>query len=279
MPLSFVKISATGNDFILIDNRDGQLQAARDGDFFRAICRRRLSVGADGVILLENSERADFRYVHINSDGSIAEMCGNGSRAIVYFAAQLGIIKDRATFEINHEIYHAKLVGNRVTTEFIPPSPADLSLDIFPEMGYRVGGFITVGVPHLVIFTADVARAEVERLGRKYRHHPLFPAGTNVDFVQMVEQAPIDEVKSHLLVRTYERGVEAETLACGTGAVASAIISHLRHGTNSPLRVTFPGGDLLVTFDANLSHITLSGEVTMVYRAELLSAPPEMSKA
>ncbi|MBN2355237.1 diaminopimelate epimerase, partial [candidate division KSB1 bacterium] len=163
MPINFLKISATGNDFILIDNRDGRLQAVRDAAFFSRICRRRRSVGADGVILLESSKEADFRYVHINADGSIAEMCGNGSRAIVHFAARLGIIDKTARFEINGNIYHAVVDGNRITTEFIPPGPYRLDVDIITEDGYTAGGLIDTGVPHFVIFVEDVQGAEVER--------------------------------------------------------------------------------------------------------------------
>jgi len=284
MSLPFIKISATGNDFILIDNRDGKLDARRDGRFFSRICRRRRSVGADGVILLQKSGRADFHYVHINADGSIAEMCGNGSRAVFYFASQLGIVSQAGCFEINGNIYRAALNGKNVTTEFIPPGEYTLQVPIAAESGYESGGYIDTGVPHFVLFVAAVDAADVAGLGAKYRRHPFFPRGTNVDFVQIAgsnggahlhsgsSDRPHPKNGAHLFVRTYERGVEQETLACGTGAVAAAIISHLRYGTQSPARISFPGGELIVTFDADFKKITLTGDVTPVYQGILIDS-------
>ncbi len=261
--LNFLKISATGNDFILFDNRQKKLDARADREFFRRICRRRFSVGADGVILLQNSERADFEYVHINSDGSIAEMCGNGSRAIAFFAHRLGIVTKEMSFEINGQLYHARVQEQTVTTEFIPPEKIELDLDIVTEPELQEGGLADTGVPHFVIFTTDVDKLPVHVLGKKYRHHRKFSKGSNIDFVQVVKE-------NHLKVRTFERGVEAETLSCGTGAVASAIISHIRKGTQSPTTITFPGGDLTIAYNPDFSKITLTGTVTPVYEGRLL---------
>jgi diaminopimelate epimerase len=261
--IEFTKISATGNDFIVIDNRKGILDLYEDARFFSHICQRRVSFGADGVILLEKSRVANFRYAHVNVDGSIAEMCGNGSRAITYFARALGLIGNRANFEIHGHIYHATIEGRKVTTEFIPPSEMDINVPILEEPNMESGGYIVLGVPHFVIFVADADSANVTELGHKYRHHPFFPRGTNVNFVELSD-------RQTLCVRTFERGVEAETLACGTGAVAAAIIGHMRKQIDLPVRLIFKGGELTVDFKQDLSRITLTGFVTPVYRAQLL---------
>ncbi len=260
----FLKISATGNDFIVLDNREARWDAVRDAHYFSALCRRRLSVGADGVILLEQSTTADMRYVHINSDGSLAEMCGNGSRAIAWYARQLGLgSNESVTFEIMGKRYSARVNDRHVTTTFIAPGPADLSVPIVAEKNLQAGGAIDTGVPHFVIFVTELCSLDVAGLGAFYRRHPAFPRGANIDFVLI-------ESPHSLHVRTFERGVEAETLACGTGAVASAVISHLRHGVGSPVEIHFTGGDLSVGFNEDFSRITLAGMVTPVYRGELL---------
>ncbi|HOY43882.1 MAG TPA: diaminopimelate epimerase [bacterium] len=263
MKLSFVKISATGNDFILVDNRSGIWSAREDASFFSAICQHRRSVGADGVILLEESSRADFHYIHVNSDGSLAGMCGNGSRAVAWFARQLGIGGDELSFEISGSIYRARVEGRHVTTAFIPPGGFDLGLNVAgDDMELSAGGYIDTGVPHYVLFSTEVASVDVAGRGAWYRRHPAFPQGANIDFVQVLDS-------HHLRVRTYERGVEAETLACGTGAVASSVISHLRGRASSPVEVDFPGGQLVVVFNADYSGITLAGTVDPVYAGEL----------
>jgi len=264
LKLNFIKISATGNDFILVDNRSGVWSARDDAPFFSAICRHRLSVGADGVILLEPSSRADFRYLHVNSDGSLAGMCGNGSRAVAWFARQLGIGGDELSFEINGNLYTARVEGRHVTTAFIPPGEYDLNRLADDDDGVTPGGYIDTGVPHYVLFTGEVTAVDVAGRGAWYRRHPAFPEGANIDFVQVLDS-------HHLRVRTYERGVEAETLACGTGAVASSIISHLRGRASSPVEVDFPGGQLVVVFNADFSGITLAGTVDPVYAGELWS--------
>ena len=261
--IEFWKISATGNDFIVIDNRDGLLNAETDKNFIRTICERRTSVGADGVILLENSEQADYKYVHINADGSIAEMCGNGSRAIAYFAVENKISGNTADFEINNKMYKVNVREKFVQTDFFPPDSPQFNLNIVEDSELEEGGFIDTGVPHFVLFVKDVSTVNVAELGKKYRHHSFFEKGSNVNFVEIVDQ---DTIK----MRTFERGVEGETLACGTGAVASAIISHLKKATNSPTKVHFPGGELFIRFDEGLKNVSLAGPVSPIYKGILL---------
>ncbi|MCR4437935.1 MAG: diaminopimelate epimerase [bacterium] len=263
MRLRFVKMSATGNDFAVFDNRQGYLDLRRHRAWLSWFCQRRTGVGADGVILVQDSGAADFGYVHINADGSIAEMCGNGSRAVAFFAHQEGIAGSPMRFEIGGRIYAAWVEGKTATIQFVPPSSPRLEPGVAKEPFLQEGGFIDTGVPHYVLFVEAVEGIDVLSLGRKYRHHPAFaPRGSNVDFVQVVDE-------HQLRMRTYERGVEDETLACGTGAVASAIIAHLRRGCQSPVEVLAPGGLLQVTLDRDFRHITLSGEVDPVFEGHI----------
>ncbi len=259
--LQFTKISATGNDFILIDNRNLEWHPLQDRKMFRSICQRRQGVGADGVILLQNSTRSDFEYIHINSDGSIAEMCGNGSRAIAYFARENGITGKDLAFDIQGRIYRAHVNGRHVITEFIPPQPPEFDLNIIDEPDMKEGGFIDTGVPHFVLFVEKIHDIDVSGLGKKYRHHTRFKRGSNVDFVQIRDE-------HNLLVRTFERGVESETLACGTGAVATAVIAFLHKQIFPPVDIHFSGGTLQINFD-DLNTISLSGTVNPIYTATL----------
>jgi diaminopimelate epimerase len=262
IPLEFMKISATGNDFILIDNRALIVNAEKDRLLFQSLCTRRRSVGADGVILLQNCDRADFEYIHINADGSIAEMCGNGTRAIAYFARSLGIVTSFFTFEIHGQLYRAKIKDKTVTTDFSNPKHTDLTLRIVEHAGLEDGGFIDTGVPHYVIYCRSLGDLNVNNLGKLYRHHAAFDKGANIDFVECIN-------KNELRVRTFERGVERETLACGTGAVAAALISRQLKRATPPVTLHFPGGDLVVDVDT-LDRITLTGLVEPVYKALLV---------
>jgi diaminopimelate epimerase len=260
--INFTKISATGNDFIVIDNRDGRFHPQRDRQFFSRLCQRRISVGADGVILLESSDIADVKYIHINADGSIAEMCGNGSRALAYFARKHGIGSPELRFEIAGNVYSARINGTYATTDFIRPAQPQFNLNIVEESEIEEGGFINTGVPHFVLFSSNIDKIDVATIGNKYCHHPVFPKGTNVDFVEIEN--------STLRVRTYERGVEEETLACGTGAVACAIIANIRKNIYSPVVIYQPGGILRVEFDKNYRKITLGGAVEPIYQGTLV---------
>ncbi|HNT64829.1 MAG TPA: diaminopimelate epimerase [bacterium] len=261
--ITFVKISATGNDFITIDNRRSRIDAERDRPWLQSICQRRISVGADGVILVQPSQRADFEYVHINSDGSLAEMCGNGSRAVAYFAQQIGAAGPALSFEILGSIYRARVDGRRVTTDFLPPRHLDFEPAVTGLPGLVVAGSIDTGVPHLVVFADNLTDLDVQTAGSFYRHHPAFPRGTNVDFILPVDQ-------HHLCVRTFERGVEQETLACGTGAVASSIIAQRHNKVSPPVICHFAGGDLTIDFTTDFSHLTLTGSVAPIYSGSFI---------
>ncbi len=237
-PISFTKMSGTGNDFIIIDNRDRKIEKRRMAELAARICRRRFSVGADGLILLEESDRADFRWQFYNGDGSEAEMCGNGARCAARYAYSRGIAPARMHFETIAGLIEAEMVGDSVKIRLTPPTDILLSRTIEIDGRQKVVHSINTGVPHAVHFVEENGDVPIREWGKYIRFHKLFePAGTNVNFVQISEKG--------LYVRTYERGVEDETMACGTGAVAAAIIAALHGQVTSPVQVRTSGGDVL----------------------------------
>ena len=270
-PIPFTKMSGAGNDFILIDHRQPIFpdQAAIQG-FARAVCERKFSVGADGLILIEESPEADFRWQFFNADGSIAEMCGNGARCAARFAHRQGIAPARMRFATLAGIIEAEVSGAEVSLTMTPP--VDLRLDPRPiamDGTEHPVYFINTGVPHAVVPVAEIEAAAVAAWGRLIRFHPLFqPAGANVNFVQF---GPAGE--NRLDLRTYERGVEAETLACGTGAVAVAIIAGLLGKVTSPVRVRTSGQEELTIHyqlrNGAVSDVRLQGPADFIYDGQL----------
>jgi len=229
--IPFTKLSATGNDFILIDNREGLLRGD-EAALFQRLCQRRTGIGADGILLIEKNPSCDFTMRYFNADGGESEMCGNGARATAYFAFHRRLAQPIMDFEVWRQPYRATVAGRTVRLRMRKPFGLKLNPGVLEETDMREGGFINTGVPHYVIFVDDLESAPVIALGRKYRHHDLFkPAGTNVNFVKMIG-------RSRLQLRTYERGVEEETLACGTGTVASAVVAHLQKQITFPVAVT-----------------------------------------
>ena len=276
--IHFFKMTGSGNDFIVIDNRKRLIDADNCQEFVRQACRHKLSVGADGVILIENDSEVDFRWRFFNADGSEAEMCGNGSRCAARFAFLTGIVdKPRMAFRTLAGIIKAELLDIKVKVQMT--TPHGLSMDLKVEADGRTFNldFVNTGVPHAVWFAADekeLASMDVRRWGRALRFHPHFqPAGTNVDFVYVRDP-------QHIAVRTYERGVEGETLACGTGAIASALIPAARGLTVSPVEVQTSGGELLTIYfqvsrdpqlvdDIQFKEVFLEGEARVAYEADL----------
>lgn len=262
-----MKMSGSGNDFILIDHRNPFLKEDLLKDFVRKVCRRRVSVGADGLILIENSDKADFRWRFFNSDGSEAEMCGNGGRCAARFASLKWISGSKLTFETQAGILSAEVNGKRVKLELTRPHSLKIDGTIPIEGNELTYSHINTGVPHTVLFTQDIERVDVVRLGRMIRYHPLFaPHGTNVNFVRL-------ENGSQISLRTYERGVEDETLACGTGAVASALISAFKGLVQSPVSIKTRGGEVLTIYyeieEGEVKKVFLEGEVHIIYEAEM----------
>ena len=264
--LEFYKMTGGGNDFILIDNREGGVDVDDLRPSIPLICRHRLSVGADGIILLEHSAKAHFRWRFFNADGSEAEMCGNGGRCAARLAHLLGMAPADLSFETRAGLIRA-LVQGKVVKLTLPP-PSDIRLGIpLPVGDAEVSiDFINTGVPHAVIFVPDLHKVDVVGLGRRIRQHEAFrPAGTNVDFIS------VD--KGIVAIRTYERGVEDETLACGTGAVAAGIIAGMRGLTSSPTTVIPRSREPLTIYyeegGGKIKDISLEGEVRMIYRGWL----------
>jgi diaminopimelate epimerase len=228
--IAFAKMNGAGNDFILIDNRRGEI-GAEAAELARRVCHRRLAVGADGLILIEASATADFAWRFFNSDGSLAEMCGNGARCAARFAHLNGIAGPTIQFETLAGVIQAEIRGDEVAIRITPPKMVAVNLPLTVSVGALTMDRVDTGVPHAVVFVEDPAAVDVVALGREIRFHPKFaPAGTNVNFVAV--KGP-----GVLALRTYERGVEDETLACGTGATAAALAAARRFGWPAPVFV------------------------------------------
>ncbi len=271
MLLHFYKMNGAGNDFIVIDNRDLSIQL--DAETIEALCDRHRGIGADGLLAVEPAEHgADFKFRYYNADGGEAEMCGNGARCFGRFTAHLTEeIPDRVTFETIAGTLTAEMVGENVRIAM--SEPKDLKLDT----GASVPGldatlhFVNTGVPHVVAFVPGgeaFEELDVFTHGRAIRQHPAFaPAGTNANFATVLKPG-------HIEIRTYERGVEDETLACGTGMVACALIHHLLTSAPSPIQVDVAGGDTLeIGFeksgDRSFKNVTLTGPADFVFEGEM----------
>jgi diaminopimelate epimerase len=268
MLLHFFKMNGSGNDFIIVDNRD--LSIDLDSDTIAALCDRHRGIGADGLLAVEPAQKgADFRFRYYNADGGEAEMCGNGARCFGRFTAHLGeIVLKKVHFETMVGTLTAEMIGENV--KIAMSVPTDLRLNT----GTRVPGldsdlhFINTGVPHVVAFVENIDDVDVFNHGREIREHTDFaPAGTNANFAAVL--AP-----DHIAIRTYERGVEDETLACGTGMVASALVHHLLTGAPSPIKVDVEGGDTLEigfekTGDNEFKNVTLTGPADFVFEGEI----------
>lgn len=264
MELQFTKMNGAGNDFVVVDNRDNRLSLEKDQ--IARLCDRHRGIGADGLLAVEPArDGADFRMRYYNADGGEADMCGNGARCFARFAARLlpafpGVL----SFETPAGVIMARFEGDLVTINMSTPGdhrPPELLTVHGRE---REVHFLNTGVPHAVVFVEDVEAVDLRAEGAALRWHEAFqPKGTNANFVQML--AP-----NHLLLRTYERGVEDETLACGTGICAAALLHHLATGAPSPISVGVRGGDTLqagfVRAEGDsFSEVTLTGPADFVF--------------
>ena len=259
MTLHFKKYQATGNDFVLIDNRSGKYAFSKDQ--IEKVCDRKFGVGADGLMLIEKHPELDFNLVYYNRDGS-QSLCGNGSRAAVHMAASLGMLNGKTRFNAYDGIHSAELVNG-----------AGIRLKMNDVSKIEKRGedyFINTGSPHIVKFVTNVQQYPVVEEGRKIRNSESFrPGGTNVNFVELLSG-------NLIFVRTFERGVEDETLSCGTGVVAAALASSFR-GCSSPVSVKTQGGELSVEFKSQLqtgqsgtfTDIFLVGPAKMVFEGDL----------
>jgi diaminopimelate epimerase len=267
MKISFVKMHGAGNDFLVADDREERFPI-RDRDWMARIAARRTGVGSDGFLLIQRSDRASFRMRFINPDGGEVDMCGNGARCIARHAHTLGIVPATMTIETRAGILEANLEGHRVRLRMTDPKDwrMDQTLSI-GDQAFRYT-FVNTGVPHMVVETDSLETTDVEGLGRALRRHPAFqPDGTNVNFAQRTGPDAIS-------VRTFERGVEGETLACGTGIVASGLTMAQRHRMPLPVRVRTASGDVLEVSGersgGGLSRVTLCGPAVYVFEGTLL---------
>ena len=264
--LRFTKMNGAGNDFILFDNRTREFDLDRNQ--IAQLCDRHRGIGADGILLLEKpTNRADFRMRYFNADGGEAEMCGNGARCFARFANKVGGQKAKISFETPAGVISAELKGDLVTLRMTEPADLRLNLDLPMAAENKTVHFINSGVPHVVIAVAEIDDAEVRREGAAIRHHKMFsPNGTNVNFIE--KRGP-----NKIAIRTYERGVEDETLACGTGIVASALIFAASENTNGPISVIARGGDELeVDFEKSgerFRNVTLTGPAEFVFEGAI----------
>lgn len=270
MGIPFVKMSGSGNDFVFIDNRAGSVKGDLS-ELAKVICARRTGVGADGLVLIEDDPEVDFIWRFLNSDGSWAEMCGNAGRCAARLAHEWGIAGEEVAFKTVAGIIRGKVMGRRVRVQLT--TPHNLKQDFGIEVDGREykADFIDTGVPHTVIFVDDAEAVDVADLGARIRYHEMFgPAGTNVNFAQL-------DGRDRIIVRTYERGVEAETLACGTGMTAVALIAGLKGLAKAPTTILVRSGEELVidyapnpeAEDPWPGPVFFEGVTTKVYEAEL----------
>ena len=239
-------MSGTGNDFIVIDNRKGVIPDESKHNFIKRVCTPKTSVGADGVIFIESSDSVDFRWDFYNADGSSAEMCGNGCRCVAMYAYERDIAGKNMTFETIAGMISAEVNGNSVKIQMTSPQDFRQNLNISLEDSTIEVDSLNTGVPHAIIYCENVENQDLKKTGAAVRHHSCFaPSGTNVNFVQVIDGQT-------LKIRTFERGVEGETLACGTGAVASAILAGCKGLVKSPTTVKIASGETLkIHFDNN----------------------------
>jgi len=264
--LRFTKMNGAGNDFVLIDNRAGEIDLDRSQ--IARLCDRHRGIGADGILLLEKaSNNADFRMRYFNADGGEAEMCGNGARCFARFAKKVAGAPEKISFETPAGVISAALAGDLVTLQMTEPTDLRLNVKLPMAEENNTVHFINSGVPHVVIPVSQIDDVDVPRTGSAIRHHEMFsPKGANVNFIEK-------HGSNKIAIRTYERGVEDETLACCTGIVASALIFAITENADGPITVISRGGDeLQVGFQKTNNHfrsVTLTGPAEFVFEGAI----------
>jgi diaminopimelate epimerase len=265
--LPFTKMSGAGNDFVVIDNRSRRHDLTRDQ--IARLCDRHHGIGADGLLAVEPADQAgaDFRMRYYNADGGEAEMCGNGARCFARFVQPMPRANaQRVLFTTPAGLIAGEYLDGDVRVNLTAPAEMELGRRADFGWGEIEYHFMNTGVPHAVVYVPDVTRAEVVAHGRAIRRSSIFPRGTNVNFTQVLDTR-------NLIVRTYERGVEDETLACGTGVTAAALLTHRVHGLALPLRVKVQSGDMLTVGARpegdNFRGVTLAGPAVEVFTGEI----------
>ncbi|MEA3329097.1 MAG: diaminopimelate epimerase [Candidatus Omnitrophota bacterium] len=290
-PIDFIKMSAAGNDFIIIDKfrsrpltspgaekpedtprlcpstgsglRSGQ--GSQISELAKELCQRKLSIGADGLLLIEPSEKADFKMRIFNPDGKEVEMCGNGARCVALYAVKKGSCSDKMIIETQAGSLEAEVEKDKIKIKLVCSKNLRLKFDLNINSQVYKLSYINTGVPHVVCFVRDLDNFDVEGVGRAIRYHGEFqPEGTNANFVEIVD-------KSYIKIRTYERGVEQETLACGTGSAAAVLVSASLKKVNPPVSVQTRGGEVLKVYfdDAELENVWLEGGARVIYKGEV----------
>ena len=258
MQLEFYKYQGAGNDFVMIDNRSGFFPK-ENTELIAHLCDRRFGIGGDGLILLENDSETDFKMVYYNSDGNQSSMCGNGGRCLVAFAKDLSVIENATTFIATDGLHHATFEDNGLVSLQMIDVPA---IDIKKEYS-----FLNTGSPHHVQIVEDIEHYNVKDNGAAIRYGELYgAAGSNINFVKKIDDTTFR-------LRTYERGVEDETLACGTGATAVAIAMNATGQTNATtINVDVEGGKLVVSFDkedGKYTNVFLKGPAEFVFKGSI----------
>lgn len=264
--IPFSKMHGNGNDFIIIDNREHYL-SAREKKLIRKLCQRRLGIGADGLMLIDFKKENHFHLTYFNADGNKAAMCANGARCAVYFMHLRFPQTHCFTFKIENRSYRAEVLGKWRVRIYWPVLPSLKPVSDLPALiteNFQQFLWVDSGVPHLVVRTAQsVDEIDVEHWGSFYRHHPLFgKAGTNVNFVNFSPRG--------ILIRTYERGIEGETLSCGTGALAAAWAGKYWQLSDWPTIVQSKGGHLIIGTDSSAKNLWVEGFVQLVYGGEFV---------
>lgn len=266
----FFKMSGSGNDFVFVDTRSEPPGPLASPEIVGAICSRGTGIGADGVCFFDRSDKATVKLVYLNADGSRADLCGNATLCTARLARELGVVQGgEFTIETDSGILGARFVDGRPEIDLIPATDIRSNARLPLIAGEGRMGFAQVGVPHLVITVEDLDAVDVVGRGRPLRRDPSLKAGANVNFVQAAADGSFR-------YRTYERGVEAETLACGTGAVAIAVLLTKWGLTTSPVRITTRSGRALrvrLSGPADAAKPSLSGEARLVYRGQLGELP------
>lgn len=255
MQLKFYKYHGAGNDFIIIDDRKSTFPK-QDNSLIKKLCNRRFGIGADGLMLLQLTNGYDFKMIYFNADGNESTMCGNGGRCITHFANNIGLIKNKTNFLAVDGEHLAEIEGNIINLQMIDVKEIE-----------KIGNdfYLHTGSPHYVKFVDNSKDFNVYNEGKAIRNSPRFiKEGTNVNFIEQISE-------NEIAIRTYERGVEDETLACGTGVTAAAIVFGLKKNINS-VKVKALGGELEVKFEkdnATFKNIWLKGPATMVFNGEI----------
>lgn len=264
--INFTKMVGSGNDFIVIDNRKNIFLKNELAIIAKILCNRQNGIGADGLMLIEKPENnTDFRMRIFNADGTEAEMCGNGARCIARFAYDKKIAENKMTFETIAGHVQGFILEDTVKVKLT--DPVDFENNIVLDNSLLNLSFINTGVPHAIIFVDDIDEINIKDIGSKICYHKRFsPKGTNVNFVKIVDE-------HNIIVRTYERGVESETLSCGSGSTASAIISGINKNCKSPVNVKTKSGEILkISFEINndiINNVFLEGKVKTIFEGSI----------